>query len=133
VKTSIARVASIKIGGIEFTNCPVEILEKWSVLESDGLIGGDVFDESQLTLDFPKHELRVSPLPLRPGDTEAERAKREAAGDDAVHEPQDPYVAPEMAKWQRVYRYGHDLLMPTGIVPRGRTSCSSWIPERSTT
>jgi predicted aspartyl protease len=116
VNTSIAHVASIKIGGIEFTNCPVEILEKWSVLDSDGLIGGDVFDASQLTLDFPKHELRIAPLPLRPGETEAERAKLEAAGDDAVFEPHDPYIAPEMAKWQRIYRSGHDLLMPTGIV-----------------
>ena len=43
VKTSITHVASIKIGGIEFTNCPVEILEKWSALDSDGLIGGECF------------------------------------------------------------------------------------------
>ena len=104
VRTSVTHVASIKIGGIEFTNCPVEILEKWSVLDSDGLIGGDVFDASLLTLDFPKHELRVAPLPLRPGETEAERAKLEAAGDDAVFEPHDPYIAPGMEKWQRVYR-----------------------------
>ena len=120
VKSSITHVASIKIGGIEFSDCPVEILEKWSVLDSDGLIGGDVFAASQLTLDFPKHELRVAPLPLRPGDTEADRAKREAAGDDAVYEPHDPYIAPEMAKWERVYRSGHDLLMPTGIVDTKR-------------
>jgi predicted aspartyl protease len=120
VKTSIAHVASIKIGGIEFTNCAVEILEKWSLLDSDGLIGGDVFDASLLTLDFPKHELRVAPLPLRPGETEAERAKLEAAGDDAVFEPHDPYIAPEMTKWLRVYRSGHDLLMPTGLVETKR-------------
>ena len=120
VKSSITHVASIKIGGIEFTNCPVEILEKWSVLDSDGLIGADVFDASQVTLDFPKHELRVAPLPLRPGDTEADRAKREAAGDDAVFEPHDPYIAPEMAKWLRIYRSGWNLLMPTGIVETKR-------------
>jgi hypothetical protein len=113
-------VASIKIGGIEFTNCPVEILEKWSVLDSDGLIGGDVFDASLLTLDFPKHELRIAPLPLRPGETEADRAKLEAADDDAVFVPHDPYVAPEMSKWMRVYRSGHDLLMPTDIVETKR-------------
>jgi predicted aspartyl protease len=116
VKSSIAHIASVKIGGIEFTNCPVEILEKWGVLDSDGLIGGDVFAASQLTLDFPKHELRIAPLPLRPGETEADRAKWEEAGDDAVFEPHDPYIAPEMAKWQLIYRSGHDLLMPTGIV-----------------
>ena len=120
VRTSVTHVASVKIGGIEFTNCPVEILEKWSVLDSDGLIGGDVFDASLLTLDFPKHELRMAPLPLRPGETEAERAKLEAAGDDAVFEPHDPYIAPEMAKWLRIYRSGHDLLMPTGIVDTKR-------------
>ncbi len=130
VKTSVTHVASVKIGGIEFTNCPVDILEKWSVLDSDGLIGGDVFDASLLTLDFPKHELRIAPLPLRPGETEAERAKLEAAGDDAVVEPHDPYVAPGMEKWQHVYRSGdggHFLLMPTGIVDTKRMKDnSSW-------
>jgi predicted aspartyl protease len=120
VRTSVTHVASVKIGGIEFTNCPVEILEKWSVLDSDGLIGGDVFSASQLTLDFPKHELRVAPLPLRPGETEADRAKLEAADDDTVFVPHDPYIAPEMAKWLRIYRSGHDLLMPTGIIETKR-------------
>jgi predicted aspartyl protease len=130
VKTSVTHVASIKIGGIEFTNCPVDILEKWSVLDSDGLIGGDVFDASLLTLDFPKHELRIAPLPLRPGETEADRAKLEAAGDDAVVEPHDPFIAPGMEKWQRIYRSGdggHFLLMPTGIVDTKRIKdVSAW-------
>ena len=120
VKTSVTHVASIKIGGIEFTNCAVEILEKWSVLDSDGLIGGNVFDDSLLTLDFPKHELRIAPLPLRPGETDTDRAKLEAAGDDVVVEAHDPYIAPGMEKWQRIYRYRHDLLMPTGIVETKR-------------
>ena len=84
VKTSVTHVASVKIGGIEFTNCPVEILEKWSVLDSDGLIGGDVFAESQLTLDFPKHELRVAPLPERPGEKKADPGKDGDAGDQEV-------------------------------------------------
>jgi predicted aspartyl protease/Flp pilus assembly protein TadD len=110
VKTSVAHVASIKIGGIEFTNCAVDILEKWSVLDDDGLIGGDVFSDSLLTLDFPKHELRVAPLPPRPGD------KASVEGSDDVVEAHDPYVAPGMEKWLRVYRSGHDLLMPTGLV-----------------
>ena len=35
-------------------------------------------------------------------------------------EPHDPYVAPEMAKWLRIYRSGWDLLMPTGIVETKR-------------
>ena len=119
--STITHVASIKIGGIEFTTCPVEILETWSVLDSDGLIGGDVFSDSALTLDFPKHELRIAPLPLRPGETEVDRAKREAAGDVMWRlEPHDPYVAPEMKDWLHIYRSGWDLLMPTGIVETKR-------------
>lgn len=114
VNTSITHVASVKIGNIEFTNCAVGILEKWSLLDSDGLIGGNVFDASQLTLDFPKHELRIAPLPLRPGET------KPLPTDDAEPAPHDPYVAPEMAKWQPIYRNGHDLLMPTGIVETKR-------------
>ena len=120
VKSSITHVASIKIGGIEFTNCRVEIVEKWSVLESDGLIGGDVFSDSALTLDFPKHELRIAPLPERPGEKKPDAAKLDAAGDDQEVEPHDPYIAPEMAKWLRIYRRGWDLLMPTGIVETKR-------------
>jgi len=120
VKTSIAHVASIKIGGVEFTNCPVEILEKWSVLDADGLIGGDVFADSLLTLDFPKHQLRLAPLPERPGDKKGDPASSDAAGDDETVEPHDPYVAPGMEKWQGIYRSGHDLLMPTGIVETKR-------------
>jgi predicted aspartyl protease len=119
VRTSIAHVASIKIGGIEFTNCAVEILEKWSVLDSDGLIGGDVFSGSVLTLDFPKHELRISPLPERPGEKKAGPAALDSAGDEQ-ETAHDPYIAPEMAKWQRVYRSGHELLMPTGLVDTRR-------------
>ncbi|MGA2896411.1 MAG: aspartyl protease family protein [Acidobacteriaceae bacterium] len=120
VKTSITHVASVKIGGIEFTNCPVEILEKWSVLDSDGLIGGDVFDASLLTLDFPKHELRIAPLPERPGEKKAAVATPDPADDDEIVEAHDPYIAPGMEKWQRVYRYRHDLIMPTGLVDTKR-------------
>lgn len=115
VKSSIAKVASIKIGGVEFTNCPVEIIEKWSALDSDGLIGADVFRESQVTLDFPKHQLRIAPLPDRPGEKQP-RPALASEGDEEEDPPQDAYVAPEMAKWQRIWRTGHDLLMPGGIV-----------------
>lgn len=123
VKTSVAHLASVKIGGIEFTNCPVEILEKWSVLDSDGLIGGDVFHESLLTLDFPKHELRIAPLPERPGEKKV--AASDAVGDDQEEPAHDPYIAPEMVKWMRIYRSGHELLMPTDIVDSKRAKDES--------
>jgi predicted aspartyl protease len=122
VKTSIAHVASVKIGDLEFTNCRVEILEQWGVLDSDGLIGGDVFRDWLLTLDFPKHELRVSPLPDRPGQKKIQPVLAE---DDA--EPTDPYVAPEMANWEHMFRSGSDLLIRTGIVEVNRAKeTSAW-------
>jgi Flp pilus assembly protein TadD len=113
VRTSIAHVPSIRIGSVEFKNCPVEILEKWSALNTDGLIGTDVFTSSQVTLDFPKHELRLASLPERPGD---KKPDAKGGGDDEAVVAHDPYVAPEMSKWLRIYRSGHELLMPTGIV-----------------
>jgi len=124
VRSSITHVASVKIGGIEFTNCRVDILEKWSVLDSDGLIGGDVFGQSQLTLDFPKHELRIAPLPQRSGETKP-KTTLDSAGNDDEEVWHDPYVAPEMAKWLRIYRNGHFLLMPTGIVDTKRLADES--------
>lgn len=114
VKTSIAHVASIRIGDIEFTNCAVEILEKWSVLDDDGLIGADVFANSQVTLDFPKHQLRIAPLPARPADATPKPEKDSIA--EVEPELHDPYIAPEMANWARIYRVGHELLIPTFIV-----------------
>lgn len=129
-KTSITHVASIKIGGIEFNNCPVEILEKWSALDSDGLIGANVFAASQVTLDFPKHELRIAPLPERPGEKKPDAAKPDSAGDDQEQEAHDPYIAPEMAKWLRIYRRGHELLMPTSIVDTKRIKDESAWKDR---
>ena len=118
VKTSIAHVASIKIGDLEFTNCPVEILEKWSVLDTDGLIGADMFHQLQVALDFPKHELRVEPLPDRPGEAKPETGA--TPGDAEDSQPHDPYIAPAMANWQRIYRHGHDLLIPAAIAETKR-------------
>ena len=115
VQTSIAHVASIRIGNVELLNCPVEIIEKRNVLDSDGLIGTDVFEASQVTLDFPKHELRLAPLPNRPDEKKPDPQAGSKPDDDEMVLAHDPYVAPEMAKWLRVYRSGHHLLMPTGI------------------
>jgi Tfp pilus assembly protein PilF/predicted aspartyl protease len=129
VKATIGHVASIKIGGLEFTNCPVEVLDKQSVVGTEGLIGGDVFSKSLLTLDFPKRELRVAPLPERPGEKKIDPANQDAAADEDP-EPHDPYVAPGMEKWQWVFRSGHELLMPTGIVQSKRMKDESAWKEK---
>jgi tetratricopeptide (TPR) repeat protein len=130
---------SIKIGKLEFRDCPVEVLEKRSVVGDDGLIGGDVFEDFLMELDFYGRKMRLGELPKRPNETAREVALQagggtsgysqgEAASDakksqgDAASKtvadlegPQDRYIAPEMQSYTRVFRFGHMLLVPTKI------------------
>ncbi len=125
VAASIAHVASVKIGTLEFLDCRVEILEKGSALDIDGLIGGNVFSKFLLTLDYPKRELRLDPLPRRPDENlpaaalstpEAKPQEPGAEGAEPEEEPaRDRYIAPEMKDWFPVFRSGHDLLMPVRV------------------
>jgi len=84
--------------------------------------------------------LRLSPLPAPPDElkTETSLASESASGEQIENPqaeqlaeqtpanknaaspanfklPKDRYVAPEMAQWARIYRIGHDLLIPTHI------------------
>ena len=130
---------TIGIGELEFQNCPIEVLESRSVANEDGLIGADVFAEFLVEIDFPHEKLKLSELPKRPGEEDQKLAlksddddsddpekpkaekpdKTEAARPTALggnsSGPQDRYVAPEMQSFTRVYRFGHQLLVPTKI------------------
>ena len=128
---------SIKVGELEFQNCPVEVMESRSVADEDGLIGADVFEDFLVDIDFPNEKLKLGELPKRPGEPETKLALKSeeddsddvaATGDNAksgdaksaaeptpTSGPQDRYIAPEMQSYTRVYRFGHDLLIPTSI------------------
>jgi predicted aspartyl protease len=132
---------SIRIGELEFQDCPVEVMESRNVAGEDGLIGADVFEKFLVDIDFPNEVLRLSELPKRPGDVDerpslaSEEDDSEGAGEkQAAAEPDDEttsdpkgknaqvsrgpkdrYIAPEMAGYSHVYRFGHDLLIPTKI------------------
>ena len=129
---------SIKIGDLEFQNCSVEVIDQRSVVDDDGLIGADVFEKFLVELDFPNEKLKLSQLPKRSGEIEQKIALNsedddsddaaEPKADDKPAEnkspdktptpapgPQDRYIAPEMQSYTRVFRFGHDLLVPTGI------------------
>jgi predicted aspartyl protease len=116
VATSIAHVESVKIGGMEFHNCPVEILDKKNAIgeEIDGLIGGNFFAKYIFTLDFPRQKLTLEPLPKRPTETmnAALTSDGEESEENVVH---DRYVSPEMKDWTTVFRSGHSLLLATRI------------------
>jgi Flp pilus assembly protein TadD len=118
VDSFIAKVKSIKIGGLEFQDCDVQVLGTTpkGMGAQDGLIGGDVFSSFLLTLDFPGRTLKLDPLPQRPGDTPAANAPSLNTGVSPVFaEPQDAYRDPSMKDWVRVLRSGHDLIVPVGL------------------
>jgi len=134
----------VRIGDLEFKDCIVTVSEKSMGLDEDGLIGGDVFSSYVVDIDIPARTLRLSPLPKRPEDSavktslasesdwdpdaeeEAETARATNPGEKSVADkgavapssprlPKDRYIAAEMAQWARIYRIGHDLLMPTRV------------------
>jgi predicted aspartyl protease len=134
----IAYADSIKIGGLQFRDCEVKVVEQRNVVDSDGLIGMDVFSSFLVTLDFPMRNLILGPLPPRPDETAVARPTLETEGardensnsnldsstsGDAVKTgtqpvgrgPHDRYVAPEMKNWTPVYRIGHMLLLPASL------------------
>ncbi len=126
---------SIRIGGLEFRDCSVTVLEKAPV-DRDGLIGTDVFSSFLITLDYPMHRVKLDPLPLNPSQAAAAPPSLSVASADAP-EPQresselgtaatnapappkpqifDRYIAPEMKDWVPVYRAGHYLITPGSL------------------
>jgi predicted aspartyl protease len=115
---------SIKIGGLEFKNCVVQVSDRNNIVGTDGLIGMDVFSNFLVTLDFPWHKLALSPLPSDPGaaaapaslnTNEESSSKTESSDVTEAAGPHDRYIAPAMKSWTKVYRMGHDLIVPTSL------------------
>jgi len=130
-KAYIGTANSIRIGELEFQDCPVEVLESRSVAGEEGLIGADVFENFLVEIDFPGEKLKLGELSRRPGQDDQPLALKNPEDDPDDQEtstkdagaraavpatgPQDRYIAPEMQSYTRVYRFGHDLLVPTRI------------------
>jgi hypothetical protein len=119
VKTFMTHVDDIRIGGMEFKNCMVEVLDHGGVLDTDGLIGPDVFRDYLVTLDIPSREIRLGPLPPRPGDpprtTVLHTTEDELSPISPADRARDRYIAPEMKDWTPVFRAGHLLIFQTLI------------------
>jgi predicted aspartyl protease len=124
----------IKIGSLEFRDCRVEVIDQRNVVDTDGLIGMDVFSRFLITLDYPMRKLLLAPLPNRPDDSGPSKLTLQTSrnGDDddssAATEatkasvakptptgPRDRYISPEMKDWMPVYRIGHNLLLPASL------------------
>jgi len=136
---------SIKVGDLEFQDCLVEVSEKRSVLDDDGLIGANVFSHYLVTIDFLWQKLKLQELPQRPGERVApaalasqqdEAEEQDSSANDseqgrevnqagakisrdptpvASNGPQDRYVAPERQSYTKIFLIGHELLIPTRV------------------
>jgi len=109
----IANADSIKIGELEFQGCPVHVIDKKRALGDDGLIGADVFEDFLVDIDFPNQKFRLSELPPLPDEKVREVAL--ASQEGMAERLHDRYIAPEMKDWERVFRFGHDLLIWTSV------------------
>lgn len=122
VDSFVAKVDSIRIGSLEFQDCDVQVLGKnpTGMSGQDGLIGGDVFSSFLFTLDFPGHILKLDQLPTRPGDSAATGgAALDTGVSIASDAPRDAYRDPSMKDWDRVWRSGHDLIIPVQLKQNG--------------
>jgi tetratricopeptide (TPR) repeat protein/predicted aspartyl protease len=129
----------IQIGDLEFSDCIVSVSDK-PMASQDGLIGTDVFSRYVVDLDMYGLSMKLLPLPRRPEDIAKGNLADPDEGDESAtvngstaktensasnqntekpekpfRPPQDRYIAPEMANWVQVYRFGHMLLAPTFI------------------
>jgi tetratricopeptide (TPR) repeat protein len=122
-KAYSAYADDIKIGGLEFRDCRVDVTDRREVIGTAGLVGTDVFRHYLVSVDFPDHEVRLDQLPPRPGaqaagearnlDTDAEASSTATTSTGtAATGPQDRYIAPEMKEFTPIYRFGHILLIP---------------------
>lgn len=59
----VGAAKSIRIGELEFQDCPVQVIESRSVAEEDGLIGADVFEDFLVEIDFPTKNLSSASYP----------------------------------------------------------------------
>jgi tetratricopeptide (TPR) repeat protein len=108
---------SIQIGDLQFQGCYVDVVNRNSVLDDDGLIGADNFRSFLVDIDFPNAKFKLSPLPAysdaSPKDT-PEQAALESQPKQASY-LHDRYTAPQMKDYTPIFRFGHMLLIPTEV------------------
>jgi len=111
---------SIKVGGLEFHDCTLKVIDSGSPFDDgDGLIGIDVFSDFLLTVDYPMRKLQLGPLPAGPQGTPAPvpslRTDRTSDSGAASAQPTERLIAPEMKDYTQIYRIGNSLILPAAL------------------
>jgi len=88
-----------QIGDVTYRNAVISVADQNSLDIVDGLIGTQVMDEFQITLDFAGRKMHLEPIAnFRPDGELPDRA-----------------VSAQMANATRVFRFGHMLLVPVQV------------------
>jgi tetratricopeptide (TPR) repeat protein len=104
---------SLQIGDLQFDGCYVDVVNRNSVIDDDGLIGADVFDSYLVDIDFPADKFKLTQLPPYPD--EAPAVATLDSGPASGPHLHNRYIAPEMKDYEPIFRFGHMLLIFTQV------------------
>ena len=96
---------TLRIGGLEYRDCPVRVAPADTLANANSLIGADFFRDHVLHIDYVAKTLTLTPLPPLPATAPAGLA--------------DQFVAPEEKDWSPIYVAGAAALIPTLINKKG--------------
>ncbi|MGC2662289.1 MAG: retropepsin-like aspartic protease, partial [Bryobacteraceae bacterium] len=96
---------SCKVGTLSYKTCVLQVLQgRHPAGDEDGLIGADFFSNYVIQIDFQKKLLHLTPQPAR----------------EANPQGYDRDLPPDEKDFTWVYRFGHQLMVPTRL--NGKTS-----------
>jgi hypothetical protein len=91
----------VKIGPVEYQNCPVRVAPAAALANSNSLIGTDFFRDRLIRIDYVQRQVALTPYPEPPTGLS------------------DRAVAPNQKDWSPVYMAGSNILLPTLVNKKG--------------
>jgi tetratricopeptide (TPR) repeat protein len=103
----------IVVGDLQFANCYVQVVEHLRFPDEDGLIGTNIFEDFLVDLDLSHKQFRLSPLEPVPDTIPSDLALHSAMPINT--NDHNRFVPEKYANFEKVYRVGRDLLLPTRV------------------
>jgi hypothetical protein len=86
----------IKIGGVQYKDCPVRVVSATTLAGANGLIGVDFFREHLIHIDYPDQSVTLSPLPAAP--------LAAPANERSIVTPTEKEWSPVYCRWRQYSR-----------------------------
>lgn len=99
----VAIADSISVGGVEFNNCAVQVMDGPFWNDADGAVSLTLLSDFLVTIDYPSHKILLGPLPTLPAPAATPGGRT------------DRYLAPEMKDYTTLYRPDGDLVLPVSV------------------